>query len=270
MHNLLSIAAHHGYLLIFVIVLAEAIGLPAPAALALIAGGAAASAHTLSGPAVLLLGGIAMLLGDSLLFVLGRQMGWALLGFLCRVSANPESCILASAESFYKRGKTTLIVAKFIPGLNSMAPPLAGSMKMRLPQFWRLDLVGVVLYVGGYFGLGYIFRDFLGAITRGFRETSHMLTVLLLIAVAVYVVYKVWNYRRNKDYRLAPRAHVEELARRLQSEEKDKVLVVDVRSHGYYDSGAQRIQGSVRIEPNHLSEELPKLAHDKDIYLYCT
>jgi len=270
MNHLLSLAAHHGYLLIFAVVLAEALGLPAPAALALVAGGAAASAKTLSAPAVLLLALGAMMLGDSLLFVLGRQMGWALLGFLCRVSVNPESCILTSAESFYKRGRATLIVAKFIPGLNSMAPPLAGSMKMRLAQFWRLDLAGAALYVGAYFGLGYVFRDFLGVITRGFQETGRLFAELLLVAVAVYVVYKIWNFRRNKDYRAVPRVHVEELARRLQSEEKNKILLVDVRSHGYYDAGAQRIQGSIRIEPNHLSVELPKLAHDKDIFLYCT
>ena len=162
MNHLLSLAAHHGYLLIFAVVFAEAVGLPAPAALALVAGGAAASAKTLSAPGVLLLALSAMMLGDSLLFILGRQMGWALLGFLCRVSVNPESCILTSAESFYKRGRATLVVAKFIPGLNSMAPPLAGSMKMRLAQFWRLDLAGTALYVGAYFGLGYVFRDFLG------------------------------------------------------------------------------------------------------------
>jgi membrane protein DedA with SNARE-associated domain len=270
MNHLLQLAAHHGYLLIFVIVFAESLGLPAPAALSLVAGGAAASARTLSAPGVLLLGFGAMMLGDSVLFILGRQMGWALLGFLCRVSANPESCILTSAESFYKRGKATLVLAKFVPGLNSMAPPLAGSMKMRLTQFWRLDLAGTVLYVGAYFGLGYVFRDFLAAITRGFQETSRLLTELLLLAVLVYVIYKVWNFRRNKDYRAVPRAHVEELARRLQSADKDHILIVDVRSHGYYDAGAQRIRGSIRIEPNHLSVELPKLAHDKDIFLYCT
>jgi membrane protein DedA with SNARE-associated domain len=270
MNHLLSLAAHHGYLLIFAIVLAESLGLPAPAALALVAAGAAASARSLSPAAVLFLGLAAMMIGDSLLFVLGRQMGWALLGFLCRVSANPESCILTSAESFYKRGKTTLLVAKFIPGLNSMAPPLAGSMKMRLAQFWRLDFAGAALYIGAYFGLGYVFRDFLGILTRGFQETSLVLTELLLVAVLAYIVYKVWNFYRNRDYRVVPRVQVEELARRLKSEEKDKILLVDVRSHGYYDAGAQRIRGSIRLEPNHLAAELPSLARDKDIYLYCT
>jgi membrane protein DedA with SNARE-associated domain len=66
----------------------------------------------------------AMVLGDTIMFFVGRVSGWALLGFLCRVSMNPETCILRSAESFYKRGKATLLIAKFVPGLNTMAPPI--------------------------------------------------------------------------------------------------------------------------------------------------
>ena len=114
MNNLFSLITHHGYLLIFVVVLAEAIGLPVPAAVALVAGGAAAAAGTLSVPKVLALALLAMLLGDTLLFILGRYMGWGLLGLLCRLSVNPESCILRSAESFYKRGKTTLLILSLI------------------------------------------------------------------------------------------------------------------------------------------------------------
>src|SRR5262249_8845655 len=153
MNDFLSLIARHGYALVFVIVFAEAIGLPMPAAVALVAAGAAAASGTLSAPLVLFLSILAMLLGDSLLFVLGRYTGWGLLGFLCKVSANPETCILRSAESFYKRGKVTLLLAKFIPGVNTMAPPLAGSMKMRPEQFLRFDLAGAALYALVYGGL---------------------------------------------------------------------------------------------------------------------
>src|SRR6201981_4104016 len=135
MKDLLSMMAHHGYVLTFGLLLAEALGLPFPAAIALVAAGAAVASHALAGPSVLLAALTALLLGDSVQFWLGRYTGWALLGFLCRVSINPETCILRSAESFYKRGKATLVVAKFIPGVNTMAPPLAGSMKMPFVQF---------------------------------------------------------------------------------------------------------------------------------------
>ena len=137
--NLIVLMARHGYALTFGLLLAESMGLPFPAAIALVAAGAAVAAHALWGPYVLLAAITALLLGDTVQFWLGRYMGWLLLGFLCRVSINPETCILRSAESFYKRGKVTLVIAKFIPGVNTMAAPLAGSMKMRFVQFLRLD-----------------------------------------------------------------------------------------------------------------------------------
>jgi membrane protein DedA with SNARE-associated domain len=270
MNYFLSLIARHGYALVSAVVLAESIGLPMPAALALVTGGAAAASGILNAPTLLLLGTGAMLLGDSLLFVLGRNMGWALLGFLCRLSVNPESCILRSAESFYKRGKITLVIAKFIPGVNTMAPPLAGSMKMRFLQFLRLDLAGATLYVAAYLTLGFLFRDFLVSIAQGFRAAGRAMEVALLAALIGYVVYRIWLYRKYAVYRVVPRVQVEELARKLASEGDGNILIVDVRSHGYYDAGTERIKGSIRLEPNNLSDELKTLAKDRDIYLYCT
>jgi membrane protein DedA with SNARE-associated domain len=270
MADFLSLIEKHGYILVFAIVLAEALGLPVPAAVALVTGGAAAAAGILSAPVLLVLATLAMLLGDSLLYVLGRYMGWALLGLLCRLSVNPETCILRSAESFYKRGKITLVIAKFIPGVNTMAPPLAGSMKMRPLQFLRFDLAGALLYAMAYLTLGFLFRDVLKTILRGFLTARHALTAVLLIALLAYVVYRVWLFRKYAIYRVVPRVQVRELANKLASEENGKILIVDVRSHGYYDSGTERIKGSIRIEPNNLEEEIKNLSRDKNIYLYCT
>jgi membrane protein DedA with SNARE-associated domain len=265
-----SLIARHGYLIIGLVVFAEAIGLPMPAAVALAAGGAAVASHLLRLPHMLLVAVFAMLVGDSLLFVLGRYMGWALLGVLCKLSVNPETCILRSAESFYKRGKTTLVIAKFIPGVNTMAPPLAGSMKMRYQQFVWLDLAGATLYALAYGMLGYVFRDFLAGMLRGFETAGHVVEIVVLAALVIYIAYRIWVYRKSRAYRVVPRVQVEELARRLQEEGADKLLLVDVRSHGYYDSGAARIKGSIRVEPNNISEELKSLPRDKDIYVYCT
>ena len=268
--NLLTLMARHGYALTFSLLLAEAIGLPFPAAIALVAAGAAVAAHTLWGPLVLGTAVAALLLGDTVQFWLGRLMGWLLLGFLCRVSINPETCILRSAESFYKRGKLTLVVAKFIPGVNTMAAPLAGSMKMRFSQFLRLDFLGALLYSVTYLLVGYLSRDFLAAILRGFHAAGRAMEGVLLSALVVYAVYRIVQYRRHKMYRVVPRVQVQELAARLASEDSGKVLIVDVRSHGYYDAGAARIKNSIRIEPNNLDDEIKHLSKDKDIYLYCT
>ena len=268
--DLFLLMARHGYALTFGLLLAESIGLPFPAAIALVAGGAAVAAHALWGPYVLLAAVMALLLGDTIEFWLGRYMGWALLGFLCRVSINPETCILRSAESFYKRGKVTLVIAKFIPGVNTMAAPLAGSMKMRFWQFLRLDFVGSLVYSLTYLSVGYLSRDFLAAILRGFHAAGRAMEVVVVAAVIGYAIYHIWQFRKHRMYRVVPRVQVQELAARLASEDAGRVLIVDVRSHGYYDSGGARIKGSIRIEPNNLEEEIKNLPKEKDLYLYCT
>jgi hypothetical protein len=143
-------------------------------------------------------------------------------------------------------------------------------MKMRFWQFLRLEFSGALLYSLTYLVIGYLSRDFLAAILRGFHEAGTAMEVVVILALAVYAVYRIMQYEKNKPYRVVPRVQVEELARRLASEDAAHVLIVDVRSHGYYDSGAARIKNSIRIEPNNLEEEIKNLPKDKDIYLYCT
>ena len=270
MNDLLALIMHHGYIVIFLIVLSEALGIPVPAALALVAGGAAVASGVLNAPAAALVAVTAMLVGDSLLYVLGSHMGWRLLGFLCRVSGDPETCILRSAESFYKRGRAALVIAKFIPGVNAMAPPLAGSMKMPFMQFLGLDFLGATAYALAYGGVGFIFRDFVATIARGFRTAGHAVEIVFIIAAIAFTAYRVSLYWKHRVYRIVPGIQVAELAAKLQTQYSEKILLVDVRSHGYYDPGADRIRGSIRLEPNNLSEEVKKLPRDKDIYLYCT
>jgi len=270
MTDMLSLMARHGYALTFCILLAEAVGFPVPAAIALVVAGSALAAHVLTSPAIVLVATLALLTGDVVMFWLGRYTGWALLGFLCRLSMNPESCILRSAESFYKRGKTTLVIAKFIPGVNAMAAPLAGSMKMRFGQFLSLDLMGALLYSTAYLFLGYLSRDFLTALLRGFHAAGRAMEVLVVIALVVYIIYRIVQVAKYRKYNVVPRVQVAELSARLASDDADHMQIVDVRSHGYYDIGAERIQGSIRIEPNNLEKEVKNLPKDKDIYLYCT
>jgi membrane protein DedA with SNARE-associated domain len=270
MNDLLNAVYHHGYLLLFLIVLGEAIGLPAPAALALVAAGSAVAAHVMPLPAAFLTAITATLLGDMLLFLLGRHTGWAFLGFICGISLNPETCILRSAESFYKHGRISLLFIKFIPGVNTMAAPLAGSMKMRLPQFLQLDFLGACFYILAYGGAGYIFRDFVARITHGLQTGSRTIGALIIFALLAFVAYRLLQYFRLRVYGAPPRVGVQEIALRLASEGGNDVILADVRSHGYYDAGTQRIAGSIRLEPSQLANELKTLPHDKDIYLYCT
>jgi membrane protein DedA with SNARE-associated domain/rhodanese-related sulfurtransferase len=270
MNDFLSLIVHHGYVVICLVVFAEAIGVPVPGAVALVAGGAAAAAGTLYGPAVALFAVAAMLSADSLLYVLGRRMGWTLLKFLCQVSVDPETCVLRSSESFYKRGRRTLLIAKFIPGVSLMAAPLAGSMQMPFSQFLGLDFLGASLYALSYGGIGFIFRDFVAKIVSGFRAAGHVVEIVIIIALIAFIGYRISLYWKQRADRVVPRVKVQILAEKLQTEGPGKILLADVRSHGYYSASAVRIPGSIRIEPNNLSAEMTIFSREKDIYLYCT
>jgi membrane protein DedA with SNARE-associated domain len=270
MSDLLTLISQHGYVLLAAICFAEAIGLPLPAALGLLTAGAVAAYGQLHFYLVFLTGLAAMLCGDVLLYFTGRVSGWALLGLLCRLSANPETCILRSAEYFYRRGKRTLLFAKFIPGVNTMSPPLAGSMRMKLEQFLAFDAVGAALYIGAYSLAGYIFSDALRAITRGLRSAGSAAELVFGIGLAAYVIYRIWIYRKFRLLDVTPRVRAEELAQRLSAAAPGSLLVADVRSHGYYDAAALRIAGSIRIEPNNLEAEINRLSKEREIYLYCT
>jgi len=270
MTNLLASISHHGYLFLAVVCFAEAIGLPLPAALAILTAGAVAAYGDMHLYLVLGIGVVAMVVGDLILYFMGRVSGWALLGLLCRLSANPETCILRSAEYFYRRGKQTLLFAKFIPGINTMSPPLAGSMKMRPGDFLQYDALGAIFYVGAYAAAGYLFSDALRAITRGLRSVGFAAEVIFGTGLVAYAIYRIWVYRKYRLLAVIPRVPATELARRLASEAAQNMLIADVRSHGYYDADSERIAGSIRIEPNNLIEEVKNLPKDKEIYLYCT
>jgi len=191
--------AQHGYSILFFVVLAEAMGLPVPAAVGLlVAGGASAKGPLAPGHAILM-AYVAMLLADNVLFLLGRYTGWWLLGVLCRVSLNPEACISKSADSFYKRGRIMLVFAKFLPGVNTMAPPLSGSMNMPHGQFFLLDFLGASLYIFTYFGAGYLFSDFLAVIMRGYSTAGSFVGWIIGALLVVWVGnrIRIWNKGRK-------------------------------------------------------------------------
>lgn len=267
MDSLLTELWAHGYRVLFMLVLLETFGFPVPAAVALFVAGAASAHGVLRLTSTIGCGIGAMLLGDSVMYILGRYTGWWLLSILCRLSLNPESCILRSADAFFKRGRTLLMFAKFIPGINTLAPPMAGSMNMRFALFLRYDLVGTVLYNSAYVLLGVLFSGALTIITKSYQTFNRALSWILILAVVAYAALQLWFWVRAKALRYAPTIEVDEAAADLAA---GRAIVYDVRSHGYYDARTMRIQGSKRLDPNAFHqwhEQVPGGAH---IYLYCT
>jgi membrane protein DedA with SNARE-associated domain/rhodanese-related sulfurtransferase len=258
--------SQHGYAILFAAVFLEAIGLPLPAALALLVGGAAAASGALN--VWVALGGslAAMLAGDVLMFVLGRYTGWWLLGMLCRFSLNPESCILRSADAFYRRGRTLLLIAKFIPGINTMAPPLAGCMNMRFLPFFGLNVGGSVLYIGAFFGVGYVFSEAMEVIARGYQTFGAMMSWLVIALVAGYLAFQLWLWVRAWGLRAVPSVIPSEAARDLAR----GACIYDVRSHGYLYAKAIRIKGSKRFDPNAMHHNTAEFPAGHQVYVYCT
>src|ERR1700722_6339633 len=267
MGSLNTSLAQHGYVSLALIVFVEAIGVPVPAAVALLIAGGAVARGVLQAEYVLGIALLAMLAGDTLMFFLGRYTGWWLLGLLCRISLNPEACILRSADSFHRRGRTLLVIAKFIPGINTMAPPLAGSMNMRTLTFLRLDLAGAALYVGVYFGVGFIFSDALVAVTRGYQAFGRVMALAVTALVIGYMGLQVWLWIKSRSLRAVPLAVPSEVAREMSI---GSCVVYDARSHGYFDARAMRIRGSKRLDPNALQQFGEQFPDGSQLYLYCT
>jgi membrane protein DedA with SNARE-associated domain/rhodanese-related sulfurtransferase len=266
MGTLNAALAQHGYSILAAIVFLETIGVPVPAAVALLIAGGAVARGVLQAQYVLGIALFAMLAGDTLMFLLGRYTGWWLLGLLCRISLNPEACILRSADSFYRRGKTLLVIAKFIPGINTMAPPLAGSMNMRLTTFLRLDLAGAALYIGSYCIVGYLFSDALDAVTRGYDTVGRLVGWIVIALIVGYVLLRVGLWIKGRALTAVAFANPTDAAREMAA----GAFVYDVRSHGYFDAKAMRIQGSRRLDPNGLHQSDAQLPAEGTMFVYCT
>jgi membrane protein DedA with SNARE-associated domain/rhodanese-related sulfurtransferase len=266
MEHWVSGISQHGYAILFAVVFLESVGFPVPAALALLFAGAAAGSGFLQVSSAVIGAMIAMVAGDTLMFILGRYTGWWLLGVLCRLSLNPEACMLRSADSFYRRGSKLLVVAKFIPGINTMAPPLAGSMQMRFLSFLQLDLIGAALYIGLYFGIGFFFSDALHAVTRGYRAFGRLMGGVGIVLIVVYFGVRLWLLIKEKAQPPVVYAFPLEVAETSFAEAQ----IYDVRSHGYFDANAVRIKGSKRLDPHALNQSTPDFATQQPVYLYCT
>jgi membrane protein DedA with SNARE-associated domain/rhodanese-related sulfurtransferase len=241
----------------------------------LLTAGANAHKGTLNLGLLILCAAAASLLGDTLMYFGGRFTGWWLLAGICRLSVNPEDCIFGSAKSFYKRGPKTLMFAKFVPGLATVAAPLAGSLNMKLRRFLKLDACGVLLYVAAWTSAGFVFSRVMKDIVGWVERVGHITAATLLAIVVLYLIWLGSNWVRDRRFNHIEKVAAQDLFELMRTATHEKLLVIaDVRSHGYYDPGMQRIKNSIRVEPSRLKEELIALREfmqpECEIYLYCS
>jgi membrane protein DedA with SNARE-associated domain/rhodanese-related sulfurtransferase len=279
--DLISVVEHHGYAVVAAGMFLTSAGLPLPVSVLMLAAGASAHVDPVHPHEVLKLwlllpmAWLSAVAGNALLYLGGRYTGWWLLAGMCRVSVDTENCIFRSADYFYKRGPRTLLFAKFVPGLASLAPPLAGSLGMRFARFIRLDATGALGYISAWMLTGFVFSRFIEAIVRWVQRVGHVMLFVVGAVVLAYAAMYAVSLIRAREYRKVSKVSAVSLHERLKNVDPNKlVIIADVRSYGYYDPGMQRIKNSIRVEPHRLKEEFEALrefmAPECEIYLYCS
>lgn len=273
--EILNIVMQHGYLLVAVAMFAYCMAIPLPASLVLLAAGTVAAGHTLNPGLVLLAAVSGALAGDLLMYMGGRTTGWWLMSVLCRLSFYPDKCIFRSANFFYKRGARTLLIAKFVPGVAMMAAPVAGSLNMGPRRFVLYDAGGLVFYCGTYITVGYIFHRVFATIADALHTFGQVVLAVAAIGVLSYAITFLVMSLRDRRYLRMERILPSQLAGLLETPDPERVVIIaDVRSHGYYEPKMERIQNSIRIEPNRLAEELAVMQEllepQCEVYVYCT
>jgi membrane protein DedA with SNARE-associated domain/rhodanese-related sulfurtransferase len=265
MNETLHFLTQHGTIVLFVAVFAEQIGFPVPAFLFLIAAGALVGTGQMTlgvaaGAAVL-----AALLGDQLWYELGRRRGRQVLNWLCRISLEPTSCIRRTEDFFIRYGARSLVVAKFVPGLSTIAPPLAGIVGLRVPQYLLYNGLGTVLWVSSGIGLGYAFSNQLEQAISVVAYLGPTMALILLGSAAGYVISKALN--RYRAERRLPRLTVQEVTEKIAAGEAP--VIIDLRPQG-----ARRdvpgIPGSLALSVKEVMAEYRSLPQDRDVILYCS
>ncbi|HUQ49580.1 MAG TPA: VTT domain-containing protein [Terriglobales bacterium] len=264
----LRFVAEHGYTVLFAWVIAEQAGMPIPAIPILLAAGALSRTGVMNLPLSLALTMVAALAADFIWYELGRRKGLPVLNFLCRVSLEPDTCVRQTEMAFSKHGMRSLIVSKFIPGLNTAAPPLAGIFRTPRSRFFAYDALGTFIWAGTFLGVGRIFSQQIEQIAKKVMEFGASAAQLIIGSLVVYVVYK-WVRRQLliRELRVL-RLDPHELKKML--DEGHPVTIVDLRHPVDFENEPHSILGALRMSPEELETKHEQIPRDQDVILYCT
>ena len=267
-HELVQLIAEYGVLVVFLNVLVEQIGLPVPAIPTLVVAGALSVAGKLAVVDLFVVALVACVIADSLWYIAGRMYGSRVMKALCRVSLTPDSCVSQTQSRFERWGVNALVIAKFVPGLATIAPPLAGATRISWPRFLVFNTAGGALWVGAGLGIGIVFNAQIERALAWFESTGTYAFGIVVVLLAIYVAYKWWERRAFYAALRMARIGVDELYR-LMDEGADPV-VVDVRTTTARTVEPRQIPGSLHVPLEAFDLHVGDLPHDRDIVLYCT
>jgi len=252
---------------VFVNVLLERLGVPIPAMPAMIVGGASAAEGQYSLALIFTLAVLASLIGDAAWYALGRAYGMRVLRLLCSISLSADSCVRQTSSHFERWGAWTVFLGKFIPGAGSVAPPLAGVMRMDVLRFAILTIAGSSLWVGISVALGVLFARQVTELLAKLQDWGGVALLVVAALVAAYIALKWWERRRfYKTVRMA-RITVEELRSLMQVQPTP--LVVDLRGPAERLSDGRAIPGAHAISLAEIERHVADFPKDREIVFYC-
>jgi membrane protein DedA with SNARE-associated domain/rhodanese-related sulfurtransferase len=267
MANLILLLQEYGVLIVFGIVLIEQIGMPIPAFPILIVAGAMSVDGDTNWFAVLAVAMLACLISDSFWFRAGRFYGKRILKLLCKISLSPDYCVSQTEDNFKRWGPKALIVSKFIPGFNVIAPPLAGAMGTRRGVFLSFSILGSLLWAGTGIGIGAFFHT---SVDQLLDILSTMGTTALLVLVVLLALFVAFKYVERKRFRQSvdiERITVDDF--KMMMEQGHEPILVDARS-----ATAQMLDpavpGALLFNGGDLSAEINGLDKSRPIIVYCS
>ncbi|MGC2110185.1 MAG: VTT domain-containing protein [Candidatus Korobacteraceae bacterium] len=268
MTDTLQFVVQYGYALLFGWVLIEQGGLPIPATPLLLAAGALAGQGKMNLALVILAGTLGCFAADLFWYHFGKRRGAVVLNLLCRIAMEPDSCVRRTETRFERWGPRTLLFCKFIPGLNTAAPALAGMVALPYPRFIAFGLVGGVLWTTAYALLGFLFSKQLDRIVRDAHLFGNGLLMLFFAGVVAYVLYR-WHDRYQfieqvKGDRITP----DELKHQLEAGEKP--VIIDLRHPLDVLTDPRTLPGALQISPEELQARNREITRDGEIVLFCT
>jgi membrane protein DedA with SNARE-associated domain len=268
MAHTLQFVVHYGYWLLFSMVLAEQLGLPIPSVPALLAVGALAGLGDFSFGMSLLIAFVACMGADFVWYFLGRTRGQSILNLLCRLSLEPDHCVNRTKGLFGRYGDKGLLVAKFLPGLSTVAPPMAGLTRMSAHRFLLLDGAGSLLWTATYLGIGYLFRKQLEEAAEFLVRFGSSFGTLV---VFVLVCYAIWLFVQRRKFLLslrAARVSPEEVMARLNAGEP--LVILDLRLKDDIESAPVRLPNAIHFTLEELEARHGEIPRDREIVLYCS